>query len=337
VKGVIVGSQDGVLELAGLRRKFGDVLALDGLSFTVPPGQVFGFLGPNGAGKTTAMRAIVGVTSLDGGTVRWNGEPIDDDARRRIGYMPEERGLYPAMKVLEQLEYLARLHGLTQAAARSAAQHWADRLGLTGQVQQKTEALSLGNQQRVQLAAALVHEPELLVLDEPFSGLDPVGVDAMSEVLAERAAAGVTMLFSSHQLDLVEHLCTSVAIIHHGALVAHGTVDDLAQGGPLRIAVKVAGDDQASWTSRLDGVAAVQQVSGGTATLSLASRQDAQAVLDVARRAGPVEQFGFERRRLSEVFRDAVGADVDDIAHDPKSDPIAQWALNAAQAQEAAK
>ncbi|HYK32939.1 MAG TPA: ATP-binding cassette domain-containing protein [Streptosporangiaceae bacterium] len=332
-----MGSQDGVLELAGLRRKFGDVLALDGLSFTVPPGQVFGFLGPNGAGKTTAMRAIVGVTSLDGGTVRWNGEPIGDEARRRIGYMPEERGLYPAMKVLEQLEYLARLHGLTQAAARSAARHWADRLGLAGQEQQKTEALSLGNQQRVQLAAALVHEPELLVLDEPFSGLDPTGVDAMSEVLAERAAAGVTMLFSSHQLDLVEHLCTSVAIIHHGALVAHGTVDDLAQGGPLRIAVKVAGDDQASWTSQLGGVGAVQQVSGGTATLSLASRQDAQAVLDVARRAGPVEQFGFERRRLSEVFRDAVGADVDDLSHAPQSDLMAQWAMNAAQTQEAAK
>ena len=329
-------SQDGVLELAGLRRTFGGVVALDGLSFTVPPGQVFGFLGPNGAGKTTAMRAIVGVTSLDGGTVRWNGQPIGEEARRRIGYMPEERGLYPAMRVLEQLEYLARLHGLTQAAARSAARHWVDRLGLGGQGQQRTEALSLGNQQRVQLAAALVHEPDLLVLDEPFSGLDPVGVDAMSEVLAERAAAGVTMLFSSHQLDLVEHLCSSVAIIHRGALVAHGTVDGLAEGGPLRVAVKVAGDDQASWTSQLGGIAAVQQVARGTATLSLASRQDAQAVLDVARRAGPVEQFGFERRRLSEVFRDAVGADVDDIAHAPKSDLAAQWAAQAARAAQEA-
>ena len=333
----MAGSQHGALELAGLRRKFGDVVALDGLTFTVPPGEVFGFLGPNGAGKTTAMRAIVGVTSLDGGTVRWNGEPIGEQARRRIGYMPEERGLYPAMKVLEQLEYLARLHGLTQTAAQSAARHWADRLGLGGYVQHKTEALSLGNQQRVQLAAALVHEPELLVLDEPFSGLDPVGVDAMSEVLAERAAKGVTMLFSSHQLDLVEHLCTSVAIIHHGALVAHGTVDDLARGGPLRIAVKVAGDDQALWTSMLGGIAAVQQVASGTATLSLASRQAAQAVLDVARRAGPVEQFGFERRRLSEVFRDAVGADVDDIAHAPQSDLMAQWAASAAKAQEPAQ
>ncbi len=197
--------------------------------------------------------------------------------------------------------------------------------------------MSLGNQQRVQLAAALVHDPELLVLDEPFSGLDPVGVDAMSEVLAERAKAGVTMLFSSHQLDLVEHLCTSVAIIHRGILVAHGTVADLAQSGPLRIAVKVAGDDQALWTKDLAGLAAVERVAEGTATLSLGSRQDAQAVLDVARKAGSVEQFGFERRRLSEVFRDAVGADVEEAGSTTGSNLIGQWAANAARAAKAAQ
>jgi ABC-2 type transport system ATP-binding protein len=308
-----VAGRDGELELAGLRRRFGDVVALDGLSFSVPPGEVFGFLGPNGAGKTTAMRAIVGVTSLDGGQVRWGGQPIDAEARRRIGYMPEERGLYAGMKVGEQLEYLARLHGLTAPQARAAASQWSGRLGLADKQQAKVEALSLGNQQRVQLAAALVHEPGLLVLDEPFSGLDPVGVDAMSEVLAERAAAGVTMLFSSHQLDLVEHLCTSVAIIHKGALVAHGTVNELARGGQLRIAVRVSGDDAADWTRRLGGLARVDDVTAGTATLSLARKEDAQQVLDVARQAGPVEQFGFERRRLSQVFRDVVGANVDEI------------------------
>ena len=309
-------SDDGQLELIELKRRFGDTVALDGLSFTVPRGEVFGFLGPNGAGKTTAMRAIVGVQALDSGAVRWNCAPIDQDARRRIGYMPEERGLYPSMRVVEQLEYLARLHGLTQQRALSAARYWSDRLGLAGRSQQKIEALSLGNQQRVQLAAALVHEPELLVLDEPFSGLDPVGVDAMSEVLTERAAAGVTMLFSSHQLDLVEHLCTSVAIIHRGALVAHGTVEDLAHGGQLRIAVRVAGDDKARWLSglspgpgELPAGATVEGIAGGTATISLARREDAQTILDLARKAGPVEQFGFVRRRLSEVFRDAVGRD----------------------------
>ncbi len=313
LEGIDVGGQAGALELTGLRRRYGDVVALDGLSFTVPAGQVFGFLGPNGAGKTTAMRAIVGVASLDSGTVRWNGKQIDQEARRRIGYMPEERGLYPSMKVLEHLEYLARLHGLPVAKARAAAEHWSERLGIAGKGQVKIEALSLGNQQRVQLAAALVHEPGLLVLDEPFSSLDPAGVDAMSGVLAERAAAGVTMMFSSHQLDLVEHLCTSVAIIHHGTLVAQGTVEGLASGGPLRVLVKVTGDDEGAWTRKLAGPASVDSISAGLAAISLASRLDAQAVLDLARRSGPVEQFGFARRRLSEVFRDAVGSAVEDV------------------------
>ena len=301
----------GMLELDGLRRRYGDVAALDGLSFTVPPGWVFGFLGPNGAGKTTAMRAIVGVAAMDGGEVRWRGQPIGPEIRRQIGYMPEERGLYPSMRVLEQLEYLSRLHGLTAAQARAAALSWSERLGLADQGQARIEALSLGNQQRVQLAAALVHGPELLVLDEPFSGLDPAGVDAMSQVLAERAAAGVTMLFSSHQLDLVEHLCESVAIIHRGRLVAEGTVKDLGQAGQLRITVRVAGDDADRWAQDLGGAASVENNTGGTVLLSLRDRADAQAVLDRARAAGPVEHFTFERRTLSEVFRDAVGSGAD--------------------------
>jgi ABC-2 type transport system ATP-binding protein len=303
-----VGSQGGVLELDGLCRRYGDVVALDGLSFTVPPGRVFGFLGPNGAGKTTAMRAIVGVAAMDAGEVRWNGEPIGAQARSRIGYMPEERGLYPAMRVHDQLEYLARLHGLPAAKARANILRWSERLGLAGREGAKVETLSLGNQQRVQLAAALVHEPELLVLDEPFSGLDPAGVDAMSEVLAERAAAGVTMLFSSHQLDLVEHLCQSVAIIHHGRLVAQGSVEELGRSGTLRIAVRVAGDDTGCWAQDLAGLAEVEKITAGTVVLVLTDRADAQTVLDRARAAGPVEQFGFERRKLSEVFRDAVGS-----------------------------
>src|SRR6185437_6479214 len=205
-----------VLEIDGLRRQYGNVTALDGLTFNVPAGQVFGFLGPNGAGKTTTMRAIFGVTTLDAGEIRWDGQPVDAQARRTFGYMPEERGLYPAMELLDQVEYFALLHGLGPREATKAARGWIDRLGLSGRERTRVDALSHGNQQRAQLAVALVHDPGLLVLDEPFSGLDPVGVDAMSEVLAERAAAGVTMLFSSHQLDLVEHLCQSVAIIDHG-------------------------------------------------------------------------------------------------------------------------
>ncbi|HEX5193525.1 MAG TPA: ATP-binding cassette domain-containing protein [Solirubrobacteraceae bacterium] len=163
-----------MLELDDLHRRFGDVKALDGMTFAVPPRTMFGFLGPNGAGKTTAMRAMLGVTALDAGSIRFDGRELDESMRRRFGYMPEERGLYPSMRVLDQLEYFGRLHGMDGPSARRAGDELCTRLGLTGRSDSKVEELSLGNQQRVQLAAALVHDPELLVLDEPFSGLDPV-------------------------------------------------------------------------------------------------------------------------------------------------------------------
>jgi ABC-2 type transport system ATP-binding protein len=203
---------------------------------------------------------------------------------------------------------------LAAAPAAAAARRWAERLGLAEFGDAKLESLSLGNQQRVQLASALVHDPELLVLDEPFSGLDPVGVDAMSQVLRERAADGVTVLFSSHQLDLVEHLCEAVAIVHRGRLVAEGTVEELARADGRRLAVRVAGDRDAEWAAALDGLVRVHGVrSDGAASLDLAEGADPQTVLDAARAAGPVELFAFERRRLSEVFRAAVGLDVGEI------------------------
>ena len=177
-----------MLELDRLTRRFGATVALDGLSFTVPTGTIFGFVGPNGAGKTTAMRIVLGVLAADDGEARWHGRPIDAETRRRFGYMPEERGLYPKMRAHRQLVYLARLHGTPEDAARATADALLAELGLAERAEDRVEALSLGNQQRVQLAAALVHEPELLVLDEPFSGLDPVGVDVLAGVLRERAA-----------------------------------------------------------------------------------------------------------------------------------------------------
>jgi ABC-2 type transport system ATP-binding protein len=303
-------SQEASLELIGLSRRFGSVIALDGLTFSVPPGQVFGFLGPNGAGKTTTMRAIFGVVALDAGEVRWRGEPVTEEARRRFGYMPEERGLYPGMPVLDQLEYLGRLHDMTASSARGAAQSWITRLGLAGRESAKLEALSHGNQQRVQLAAALMHDPELLVLDEPFAGLDPGGVDDMTEILAERARAGVTVLFSSHQLDLVEHICEAVAIIHRGRLVAQGAVSDLERGERPRLAVRIADDADGTWARRLDPeIASVEQVNSGTVLLELAPGADSQQVLDAARAAGAVEHFSYATRRLSEVFRNVVGED----------------------------
>ncbi|MDQ6776522.1 MAG: ATP-binding cassette domain-containing protein [Actinomycetota bacterium] len=308
-----------MLELIGLSRRYGEVIALDKLTFTVPPGEMFGFLGPNGAGKTTAMRAVFNLVALDAGEVRWRGHEIGERERRGFGYMPEERGLYAGMKILDQLIFLGCLHGLDAGSARTAALHWTDRLGLSGRCEDKLEALSLGNQQRIQLAAALIHSPELLVLDEPFSGLDPVAVDTMSQILSERAAAGATVLFSSHQLDLVEHLCETVAIVNQGRLVVEGPVEELSRSGPRRLQVRVMGDRSATWAQDgLPGVEAITVERDGTATLTLLPTADPDAVLDVARQAGTVEHFSFARRRLSEVFREAVGgvleADADDRA-----------------------
>jgi ABC-2 type transport system ATP-binding protein len=293
------------LELAGLTRRFGAVTALDDLSFQVPAGQVVGFLGPNGAGKTTTMRAVFGLVDLDAGTVRWNEAPVGAAQRRRFGYMPEERGLYPGMLVGEQIEYLGRLHGLSAHDAALSTRYWLERLGIADRANSKVESLSHGNQQRAQLAAALVHSPHLLVLDEPLAGLDPGGIDAIGEVLIEQARAGCCVLFSSHQLDLVEDLCDAVTIIVHGRLVATGSVEELASSGPRRLVVRVAEDRAGAWARTLRGVT-VSELDRGAVRLVLDDDVDSQAVLAAAMAAGRVTEFSFARRRLSEVFREAM-------------------------------
>ncbi len=301
----ILGFVAPVLQIDDLCRRFGERIALDHLSFEVSAGQVVGFLGPNGAGKTTTMRAIFDLTDLDSGTITWSGTAVGQAQRRRFGYMPEERGLYPSMLVGEQLQYLGRLHGLSARDASSATNTWLERLGLADRVNSKVESLSHGNQQRVQLAAALLHGPELLILDEPLAGLDPAGIDVIGEVLAEQARAGCCVLFSSHQLDQVEDLCESVVIIDHGHLVVAGKVDDLATSGPRRLVVRIEGQRSASW---LDGVTGVEisEVRGGDARLVLDPTVDSNAILELARSTGRVTKFVFERRRLSELFREAV-------------------------------
>ena len=291
-----------MLRAESLRKRYGSVVALDGLDLTVPGGTLVGFLGPNGAGKTTAMRVVMGIAVADGGTVTFDGRPADRDARLRFGYMPEERGLYPGMVVREQLVYFARLHGVARDQAVRATADLLERLGLAERAGDKVEALSLGNQQRVQLAAALVSDPVLLVLDEPFSGLDPAGVDALGGVLAERAAAGAGVLFSSHQLDLVEHLCEEVVIVDGGRVVAAGPVELLTTSDRL-VEVEVGADP--AWAERLDGVRVVGG-SGRRVALQLLDGTEPDAVLDAARAAGPVRHFSLGRRRLSEVFREAV-------------------------------
>jgi ABC-2 type transport system ATP-binding protein len=216
-----------VLLLRELSRRFGETVALDRLTLEVPAGELVGFVGPNGAGKTTAMRIGMGVLEPDAGEVLWQGAPVTREAQRGFGYMPEERGLYPKMRVDRHLRYLAGLHGRAPQDAQAAAEGWIERLGLAEYAERRVEELSLGNQQRVQLAAALVHDPTALILDEPFSGLDPIGTDLMSDVLAERSGAGAAVIFSSHQLELVERVCDRVAIVSRGRIVAAGRVDEL--------------------------------------------------------------------------------------------------------------
>ena len=221
-----------MLELRDLARRYGDVVALDGVSFTVEPGSCSASSGPTAPARRPPCGSCSACCAPDRGEVLWRGRPVDAATRSRFGYMPEERGLYPKMRVRDQLVYLARLHGIGATEAAAAADRWIERLGLAERADDRVEELSLGNQQRVQLAAALVHDPELLVLDEPFSGLDPVGVDVLGGVLSEYAATGVPVVFSSHQLELVERLCEAVAIIKDGRLVASADASrSCARGG----------------------------------------------------------------------------------------------------------
>jgi ABC-2 type transport system ATP-binding protein len=313
---------DQVLEVDGLVRTYGPVRALDGMSFTVAPGSVTGFLGPNGAGKTTTMRAIFGLTALDAGEVRWNGRPIDHAARRGFGYLPEERGLYPTMKVGDHLRFLGRLRGLSRPEADREVGRWLEALGLTDRASASVEDLSQGNQQRVQLIGALVHRPDVLVLDEPFSGLDPVAVDALSKVLVAEAQRGATVLFSSHQLDLVEDLCERAVVVDSGRVVAAGTMDELTAGAEPVLEVAVPADPDGTWAAAVDGAARVVGLARGRVRIALGAgpgsfAERAGPILDLARAGGAISHFAFARRSLAEVFLDTVGrpvGDADDLA-----------------------
>ncbi|HJQ48023.1 MAG TPA: ATP-binding cassette domain-containing protein [Amycolatopsis sp.] len=293
-----------LLEIDGLSKRYGETVALRRMSFDVRAGELFGFVGSNGAGKTTTMRIALGVLAADEGTVRWDGEPITLETRRHIGYMPEERGLYPKMKVGEQLTYLARLHGMSAAAANRSVATWTERLGVAHRHDDEVQKLSLGNQQRVQLAAALVHDPQILVLDEPFSGLDPVAVDVMSEVLREKAATGVPVVFSSHQLDLVQRLCDRVGIVANGQMVACGPVDELRGAGAVRVTVE-APEARPGWADQIPGVKVLTQ-QGNRTELELGDGADDQKVLATALATGPVHEFARRRPSLTELFRNVV-------------------------------
>jgi ABC-2 type transport system ATP-binding protein len=292
-----------MLRIDGLAKAYRETVALDGVSFAVQPGEMFGFVGANGAGKTTTMRIIMGVLAADRGTVTWHGNELTHRVRRSFGYMPEERGLYQKMKVADQIEYFGRLYGMTAPDARRAAGAWIDRLGLGARRDDEVQALSLGNQQRAQLAVALVHEPPVLILDEPFSGLDPMAVDALADVLAEKRDDGVPIIFSSHQLDLVERISDSVGIIRAGQMVAAGPVTDVRAHGRRQLRVTVRGADP-GWAERLPG-RIVSQPGPYTAVLE-PNGMDDQDVLRSALAEGRLEHFGWEQPTLAETFREVV-------------------------------
>ncbi|BEL11099.1 ATP-binding cassette domain-containing protein [Actinoplanes sichuanensis] len=288
-------------------KSFGPKRVLNELTLAVRPGELYGFCGANGAGKTTAMRIALGVHPADSGTVTIDGRPIDAGLRAQIGYMPEERGLYAKMRPVDQLVYLAKLSGVRPAEASRRAAEWIERLGVVMAPKDPLEKLSLGNQQKVQLIAALIAEPRVLVLDEPFSGLDPVAVDAMADVLLEQARNGIPVLFSSHQLDLVDRLCDRIGIIRGGRIVAEGTVGELrakVSGRLLQISLQGA---EAGWPESVPGVRRVDD-HDGLVSFELTDGTDPDDVLDAVRRMGRIEHFGWRNPSLSDIFREAVTA-----------------------------
>ena len=295
-----------MLDFDEVTKRFGSVTALDGCAFAARPGRLTGFLGPNGAGKTTAMRAVFGLVALDAGMVRWQGVPVCAAERARFGYMPEERGLYPRMRVRDQLVYLGQLCGRGATDAGRSVDGWLERLGLAARAGDRLDALSHGNQQRVQLIAALVGDPALLVLDEPFAGLDPIAIDAMGELLSEVAASGVTVLFSSHQLDLVQDLCQDVVIIDHGRVVLSGELAELRAKVPQRfvdIRYRGLAPDWSKLTS-----AELVEAQDGRARLRVGRDTDLAAVVAAVRDRADIVSFAYQPPTLSELFREVVAA-----------------------------
>lgn len=290
-----------MLQVQNLTRRFGDNTAVDDVSFTIPSGKMTGFVGANGAGKTTTMRMIMGVLTAHGGEVLMDGRPVTAEERSTFGYMPEERGLYPKQPILDQLIYLGQLHRMTPSDARAQAQDLLDRFQLGDRGKDKLESLSLGNQQRVQIAASLLHRPTVLILDEPFSGLDPVAVDSMVELLRDRTAEGVPVLFSSHQLDLVDRLCDNLVVLQKGRLVASGTGDELRARANRRHRITVTPD--AGWVREEPGVRVID-VAGQDAVVELEDDDAAQRLLATAMTRGSVHEFSRIRPSLSEIYRE---------------------------------
>jgi ABC-2 type transport system ATP-binding protein len=313
-----VGSPRGVLGVRDVAHSFGERTALVGVSFDVSPGVITGLLGPNGAGKTTLLRILLGVLDADRGTVTCDGRAVRFEDRRGWGYMPQERGLYPAMPVGQQVVYFGRLHGLSHREATSRARAVLEEFDLGDRWDDRSDQLSGGMQQRLQLATALVHTPEVIVLDEPFAGLDPLAVASLSQTLRRRARDGRTVLFSSHQLDLVQDLCEDIVMVDHGRTVLDGPVAVLRAGTgerQLRLQVRTTGRD---WLDAFPSVAVVSD-QADELRLALPPEVDALDVLDAARVAGDVVDFGLDLPTLSQIFLRAAGGPAGGPAAGPEA------------------
>ncbi|MFL5727101.1 MAG: ABC transporter ATP-binding protein [Chloroflexota bacterium] len=313
------------LSIDHLHKRFGEIKALDGLAFDVPGGQVFGFLGANGAGKTTTMRIVLGVLEADAGIVTWRGEDSRRLPRATWGYLPEERGLYPRMTVIDQLVYFASLYGVGPEQAKREARRWLERFRVPDLAGRRADELSKGNQQKIQLIAAVLHDPEVLLMDEPFTGLDPVNVAILREAFLELRDQGKTIIFSTHQMETVEALCESIAIVDRGRVVVGGPLREIRRSAGRRLVhISVDGDHRLPWIALVPG-ARILRAGFGRTEIELDEGVDPDAVLSAAIAAGAsVTHFEVDEVSLEQIFIDHVGrpADEDDhLAPSPSPSP----------------
>jgi ABC-2 type transport system ATP-binding protein len=306
------------LQISDLVKRFGETVALDGITFGVEPGTVFGFLGANGAGKTTTMRIILDIIRADAGSVTWKGSPSADLPRRTFGYLPEERGLYPRMQVLDQLTFFAGLYGVPRRAAQAEARTWLTRFRVPEYAERRAEELSKGNQQKVQFIAAVLHDPEVLIMDEPFTGLDPVNVALLKAAFLEMRDRGKTLIFSTHQMEMVEELCDAVAIIDQGRLVANGRTSDVRRSlGTQVVRLGVAGDPDLTWLADLPGLRVVRN-GRDYSEIQVAGDRDPETVLAEAQAHGErITHFEIADPSLEQVFVALVGREA--TAHEERT------------------
>lgn len=289
-----------------LTKVFRDVTAVNNLTFTVQEGTLFGFLGPNGAGKTTTMRLVLGILQPDQGQVTWKGQPLAKFGRGFFGYLPEERGLYPKMPVSDHLEFLGRLNGLDRRTAKRETARWLERFGLGAAGRKRVEELSKGNQQKVQTIGTLLHDPELLILDEPFAGLDPVNSALLKEVLLEEHKRGKTIIFSSHRMEQVEEICRDIALINRGRLVLHGNLKEI-KGAMGRQVLRLSLEGDRDFWRGIPGLELLQEREDFL-EFRLGRGVEPNAVLAGAMAAGNVIRFELVEPSLDQIFLEKVGA-----------------------------